>query len=105
MDFKSYLITYRKEKNIRLFFDIETLQYNEDEGKQKPSKYKNVTYSVAVSYFDGNVLHVSKFPNFWYFFETIINAWSKWKTKPKVELIAHNNNKYDNHFLRHDVLY
>lgn len=105
MILKDYLLKYRKEKNIRLFFDIETLQYNEEEGKEKPSKYKNVTYSLAVSYFDGNDLHISKFPNFWQFFETIFNAWSKWKTTPKVELIAHNNNKYDNHFLRHDILY
>lgn len=105
MELKEYLLLNRKEKNVRLFFDIETLQYNEEEGKDKPSKYKNVTYSVAVSYFNGLDLHVAKFPNFYYFFETFFEAWGKWKTHPKVELIAHNSNKYDNHYLHHDIKY
>lgn len=105
MKLKEYLLKYRKEKKLRLFFDIETLQYNEEAGKEKPSEYKNVTYSVAVSYFDEDNLHVDIFPNFYDFFETFIGTLGKWKTHPKIELIAHNNNKYDNHFLRHEILY
>lgn len=105
MRLADYLLKNRKEKQLRLFFDIETLQYNETEGKERPSQYKNVTYSVAVSYFNEHDLHVSIFPNFYEFFQTILTTYSKWKTTPKIELIAHNNNKYDNHFLRNDLLY
>lgn len=106
MRLNDFLLKNRKEKNIRLFFDIETLQYNEIEGKKKPSKFKNVTYSVAVSYFDSDEkLYVDIFPNFKEFFDTILATYSKWKTLPKIELIAHNSNKYDNHYLRHDILY
>src|SRR5690625_4085248 len=105
MEFKEYLLLYRKEKHIRLFLDIETLQYNEDEGKIKPTKYKNVTYSVAISCFDNFDLYVYRFPNFYEFFETFFKTWGKWKTHPKVELIIHNGNKYDNHYMRHDIKY
>lgn len=105
MNLKEYLLKYRKNKKIRLFFDIETLQYNEKEGRHEPSKYKNVTYSVAISYFDDWDLHVEIFPNFFELLEIVINTYNKWKTTPSIELIAHNNNKYDNHFLRNDILY
>lgn len=105
MKFTDYLLKYRKEKNIRLFFDIETLQYNETAGQDKPTDYKNVTYSVAISYFEEMDLHVEIFPNFKAFLDTITNTYIKWKTTPSMELIAHNNNKYDNHFLRHDIVY
>lgn len=101
---KEYLLKSRYDKKIRLFFDIETLQYNEEKGRLKPSLYKNVTYSVAVSYIDDDV-KVAIFPNFYELFEFIFLTYKQWKTVPKFELIAHNNNKYDNHFLRHDILY
>ena len=108
----NHLRKYRKEKNVRLFFDIETLQYNTAEGKIKPTKYKNVTYSLAVSWLDEHEIgdeQVAIFPNFKPFFDLVTESFSNPNTKtvykrtPKIELIAHNNNKYDNHFLLDDL--
>lgn len=105
MKLSNYLLLNRKEKNIRLFFDIETLQYNEDAGKETPSEYKNVTYSVGVSYYNEHELELEIFPTFKHFLDTVIESFSKWQTKPKIEMIAHNNNKYDNHYFVNDLLY
>src|SRR5699024_4486782 len=92
-------------RNIRIFFDIETLQYNEDEGRKKPTKYRNVVYSFAIGYYDKLDLKVKIFPDLKHFIDIVINTYSKWKNNPKFELIAHNTNKYDNHFLAHDLKY
>src|SRR5699024_8626262 len=92
-------------KNITLFFDIETYQYNEDQGSINPSSYKNMTYSVAVSWLDNKNVEYEIFPDFKTMFDMIINEyWSKTKI-PRIFLNAHNSNKYDNHFLRKDLLY
>ena len=92
-------------KQITLFFDIETYQYNEAKGKEKPSFYKNMTYSVAVSWLDGKEIELEVFPNFKQMMDIFIEVFGKSKKKPIIELIAHNNNKYDNHFFRKDLLY
>lgn len=92
-------------KSIVLFFDIETLQYNEERGQIHPSDYKNVTYSVAISWLDGKEVGKEKFPSFKEPFDIIKDVFYKQKKKPLIELIAHNNNKYDNHFLRKDLVY
>ena len=92
-------------KSIVLFFDIETLQYNEKRGQEHPSDYKNVTYSVAISWLDGKVVEQEIFPSFKEPFDIIKDVFSKQKKKPLIELIAHNNNKYDNHFFRKDLVF
>lgn len=102
---KELLESRKLFKNIVLFFDIETLQYNEDRGQVKPSEYKNVTYSVAISWLDGNQVEQEVFSSFKEPFDTFIDVFSKQAKKPMIELIAHNNNKYDNHFLRKDLVY
>ena len=92
-------------KNITLFFDIETYQYNEDQGSINPSSYKNMTYSVAVSWLDNKNVEYEIFPDFKTMFDIIINEYGG-KTKiPRIFLNAHNSNKYDNHFLRKDLMY
>lgn len=103
--FKNWLLKNRKENKIRIFFDIETLQYNEVAGRVHPSDYKNVTYSVCIGYLDEKEIEYCIFPSFKDFFETIFETWDKWISLPSVEMIAHNNNKYDNHFLRKDLIY
>lgn len=105
MKLLNYIKKYHTEKKIQLFFDIETFQYNEDAGKKNPSEYKNCMYSLAVSYFDENDLIISHYYNFYDFFEEIKKALADYKTKPNFELIAHNGNKYDNHFMRYELLY
>lgn len=113
-NFISYLATYRKEKNIRLFFDIETLKYNSAMVVENnhPTDYRNVTYSVAISWLenDSDEVHTVVFPNYKFFFETVMQGFKNskgeiYKKTPKIELIAHNNNKYDNHFKVVDLLY
>lgn len=103
--FKEFLLKNRNENTINIFFDIETLQFNEHKGFKNPSEFKNVVYSFAISYFDNNQLEYLIFKNSYDFFELVKNTWKKWKTNPKINLISHNGNKYDNHFIRHDLIY
>ena len=108
-----YLQANRKEKKLWLALDIETLQYNENAGKNHPSDYKNVTYSVAVGYYadlNADDLRTVIFQNFQSFFDAITNAFKKtsgdvYAKTPVIELIIHNGNKYDNHFILKDACF
>ena len=95
----------KSHRNITLFFDIETYQYNERNGKASPSEYKNMTYSVAVSWMNGRDVNYEIFPNFKDMFDIILDTFKDIKRPPKIYLNAHNTNKYDNHFLRYDLLH
>lgn len=95
----------KSAKGITLFFDIETFQYNEGMGSKFPSKYKNMTYSVAVSWMEGGSVELEVFPNFKEVFDAVISVYGDKKKTPTITLNAHNTNKYDNHFLRYDLLY
>lgn len=103
--FKQMLEDRKMFKTIPLFFDIETFQYNEKEGKEFPSKYKNMTFSVAVSWVEKGKVEYEIFPNFKEMFDIIIEVYGSLKKKPLIKLNAHNGNKYDNHFLRYDLIY
>ena len=103
--FKQMLKDRKMFKSITLFFDIETFQYNEKEGREFPSKYKNMTFSVAVSWVEKGKVEYEIFPNFKEMFDQIIEVYGKSKKRPMIKLNAHNGNKYDNHFLRYDLLY
>lgn len=102
---RQMLIDRKMFKSITLFFDIETYQYNESEGRLFPSKYKNMTFSVAVSWVEKGKVEYEIFPNFKEMFDIIIEVYGSLKKKPLIKLNAHNTNKYDNHFLRYDLLY
>lgn len=104
-DFQKFLIENRTASTISIVYDIETLQYNEEVGYKNPSLFKNVTYSVAIGFYYNMKLCIKVYPSFKGFFNEIVNTYKKWKKTPKIELIAHNCNKYDNHFLRHDLMY
>lgn len=103
------LVDYLKDmygsRNIELYCDIETFQYNEDNGRKLPTDYKNMTFSVAVAWNNYGNVYKEVFPNFKDFFDIIINVYQKERKKPKILLNFHNGNKYDNHFLRKDLLY
>lgn len=92
-------------KTITLFFDIETYQYNETQGREQPSFYKNMTFSVAVSWIENGQVEYEIFPNFKELFDTIVNVYKDKRKKPLIVLNAHNTNKYDNHFLRYDLIH
>ena len=112
-EFESYLLDNTNQKNIKLFYDIETLRYNEESvyiDGYKPTRYKNIMYSFAISFFDfEDELKTVSFFNFSEFVRFILKV-TKNKTndksryKPMIELIAYNNNKYDNHFLLREAL-
>lgn len=112
-EFESYLLDNKTQKNIKLFYDIETLRYNEESvyiDGYKPTRYKNIMYSFAISFFDfEDELKTVSFFNFSEFVRFILKV-TKNKTndksryKPMIELIAYNNNKYDNHFLLREAL-
>lgn len=101
--------THKGERNLTLYWDIETLAYNKIAGRQKPTKYKNVVYSVAVGWNNNGHIDVEVFPSFKSFFETFFKYAERkdtiTKSRTSISMIAHNCNKYDNHFLLHDVKY
>lgn len=103
--FKQMLKDRKMFKSITLFFDIETFQYNEQAGEEFPSQYKNMTFSVAVSWIEKGIVEYEIFPNFKEMFDIIIELYGSVKKKPLIKLNAHNTNKYDNHFMRKDLLY
>ncbi len=99
---------YKGCKELVLYWDIETLAYNKVEGINKPTKYKNVTYSVAIGWNNGGKIEVEVFPSFksFYdnFFEYVKRRDTITKSKTTIKMIAHNCNKYDNHFLLRDTV-
>lgn len=101
--------THKSQRNLTLYWDIETLAYNKIEGRTKPTKYKNVVYSVAIGWNNNGNIDVEVFPSFKAFFETFFKYAERkdtiTKSRTSISMIAHNCNKYDNHFLLHDVKY
>lgn len=100
----------QKHKGLRkmtLYWDIETLAYNKIEGRKQPTNYKNVVYSVAVGWDNQGTIDVEVFPSFNSFFKTFFMYAERkdtiTKSRTSIEMIAHNCNKYDNHFLLHDI--
>ena len=102
---RDMLINRQLFKTIPLFFDIETLQYNEAAGQITPTDYKNVPYSVAVSWIEAGEVEYEIFSNFKLVFDIIIDLFKDRKKKPLITMNAHNSNKYDNHYLRFDLKY
>lgn len=105
-----FLQENKGNRNATLYFDIETLQYNIEKGQQHPSLYKNVTYSVCVGWFVGNEFQYEIYPSFKAFFDTFFklindNKGTITKSRTRINMIAHNTNKYDNMFLLHDLVY
>lgn len=108
-EFKEFLKANKKESSIRLMYDVETYQYNTKNAENEPSQFKNCVYSVALSYIDKKDIKVVIFPNFKEMFDTILQAFENKKCgyscQSTIQLIAHNSNKYDNHFMRNDLIY
>lgn len=98
----------KTKSQFTIYFDIETLTYNKEEGRKKPSLYKNVVYSVAIGVAIDYKIYVERFPTWEDFFDTFFEYQKRNDTIGKtkvVRLIAHNTNKYDSHFLLHDLVY
>lgn len=101
--------THKGLRNLTLYWDIETLSYNKIEGRKQPTNYKNVVYSVAIGWNDNGRIDVEVFPSFFDFFKTFFMYAERkdtiTKSRTSIQMIAHNCNKYDNHFLLHDIQY
>lgn len=91
-------------KKIRMFYDIETYVYNK--GADKATEKKSAMYSFAVGVYDdprnneGN-LNILQFPNFVHFHRFMKDIGVQKQTK--IELIAHNADGFDNHFISYEM--
>lgn len=103
MKLSDFLNRVRTFKKIPLYLDIETLQFNERNGYQRPSDFKNQVFSVAVSFWFEGKLYVDHFPNFFEFFQEI--ELNRLKKSLVIELLIHNGNKYDNHYMLNQLLH
>lgn len=104
---KELRIFLKQEKAPKLFLDIETLRYNKI--AKKPSDFKNKTYSVAISWWDEkrnpDTVYIYKSHNFDEFF-FLLNDTSRTdgiSRMTNITIYIHNGNKYDNHFLLHEL--
>lgn len=109
MDLLKAMQLAKNDRNLVLYWDIETLAYNKNMGKIKPTLYKNVVYSVAIGFEYEGTIYVDVFPSFKSFFDTFFTYSARKdtinKSRTTITMIAHNCNKYDNHFLLHDLMY
>ncbi|MCR6590489.1 hypothetical protein [Lactococcus petauri] len=103
-DFKRFC---QQNKQIELTYDIETLKYNIGAFKSSahrvagkilysPTLLKSHEYSVAFTYEWNNDIYDCYFPTFKDMFDWLLDNIKK---KLKITMIAHNGNKFDNHFL------
>lgn len=94
-------IEYLKRGYTILAYDIETFTYNFKEGNNKPSLLKSVMYSFSIGFMIENKSYYIIFNNFQHFFE-----WSNhyFKKSKQYILNAHNSNRYDNHFIRYELI-
>ena len=79
MMLKEYLDLSKNEKKIMLYYDIETYQYNELEGRIEPSYYKNMVYSVCVGFFCEDELYMEQYSNFFDFFVDVLSVYQHLK--------------------------
>lgn len=96
----------RKKGVETFYYDLETFTVNREAIKSKPTEQKSYTYSFACSFFlNDGTLCWDMFPCFRDFFEFLkANGLKKQTSAKKIRLIAHNAEKYDNHFLRWELV-
>lgn len=90
---------------VDISFDLETFNYNTLEGRKNPQSFKSLTYCLGVGYEFEDVLKIAIYPNFYFFLEDLRRSLRDKKSLSKIDLIHHNGNRYDNHFLRQDLIY
>lgn len=98
-DYNIEKIINKDDFNNFLFLDLETYQYNELNGKIKPTNYKNMIFSLAISILYNNKIYCNIYYNFNDFLKHIKKKNSEFK------FYIHNGLKYDNHFLLWELIY
>lgn len=98
-----FLKSLKKVKSVELYCDIETLKCNKIEGAVHATKYHNHTYSLAIAWFEGDSAFpsVAVFNNFVDFFNKVKEA--KIRKGLAFDMIFHNGEKYDNHFMLYEL--
>lgn len=94
-----FLKSLKKVKSVELHCDIETLKCNKIEGAVHATKYHCHTYSLAIAWFyeGASFPSVAVFNNFVDFFNKVKEA--KIRKGLSFEMIFHNGDKFDNHFM------
>lgn len=109
-DFENMVKLHTKHNiDIELFFDVETLTYNKKNGKKNPTQYKSIVYAMGVDFQYQKDMCYNLFFDFNDLFDTLLSAMrndkGKITYKGEVKLYAHNSNKFDNHFLRMELIH
>lgn len=82
---------------MKVFFDIETLTANRE--AKKPSDQQPIEYAVAYLYEQKGKPVYKLVPNLIDMLEQLLKLGER-----QITLIAHNGNRYDNHFLRNAII-
>lgn len=109
---KEDIIKYLSNNRVHQFdIDIETLSYNMNMSKKKPTAMKSRMFTFTASWFDetGRIYTIAT-PSVKYFIDDFLLPYAK-KTKGKskrsgferVVFNVHNGNKFDNHFLAKEI--
>lgn len=107
--FKNFVRLNRKSKTIRFYWDLETFKYNTLAVKK--TEVISRTYSFAIGFHNPDNIEETKvivFPNYQHFHEALkdgLTVKGRLAKKPTIEIVAHNNNKFDNHFLAQEMNY
>ena len=98
-----FLKSLKKVKSVELYCDIETLKCNKIEGAKHATKYHSHTYSLAIAWFYEGALFpsVAVFNNFIDFFTKVKQA--KIRKGLAFDMIFHNGDKFDNHFMLYEL--
>lgn len=109
-DFENMVKLHAKHNiDIELFFDVETLTYNIEKGKKNPKKYKSIVYAMGVDFQYKKDMCYNLFFDFNDLFDTLLTYMRNDKGKitytGEVKLYAHNSNRFDNHFLRMELIH
>lgn len=95
--------------DIELYFDVETLTYNKENGKKNPSQYKSIVYAMGVDFQYQKNMCYNLFFDFNNLFDNLLSNMRNDKGqivyKGEIKLYAHNSNKFDNHFLRMELIH
>ena len=105
-ELQQLLLLVPTKSTIQLFYDIETFQYNESNGYNKPMLFKNMEYVVCVGFWEVNEFKYVMYRNFKEFLNDLLYTREKHNKSNDIKVIlnAHNGNGYDHHKLRKSLI-
>lgn len=101
-DFNYFQKHFKNKKNFEIVYDIETFTSNRKVQRTNPSEMQSFTYSFAFTLVSKNneifIYHFTTFIDFLTYLKKYVEK------NIIINLIAHNNFKYDAHFLRYELV-